>query len=68
MNTKLLVELKTRGLTQKRFAELVGDDPSIVSRVISGIWNLDVHKQETYARVLGLKREDVFGREGQTRG
>jgi len=59
-NLRLLVALKKRQMTQKVFAELVGHHRSVVSRVVSGVYNLDDQQEERYARVLGMKREELF--------
>lgn len=47
-------------MLQKDFARIVGDDPSIVSRVVTGQWNPDVQRKARYARALGMKVEDLF--------
>ncbi len=41
VNVALWAAIKEKGLRQKDFARLVGDDPSVVSRIINGQWNAD---------------------------
>jgi len=60
VNFKLLIALKEKKMTQKIFAELVGQHRSVVSRVVSGVYNLNDQQEERYAKVLGMKREDLF--------
>jgi len=60
MNWELFKELKQRRITQSEFAKMVGDHPSVVSRVVTGVWNLDPVRKEVYARTLGKKPEELF--------
>jgi transcriptional regulator with XRE-family HTH domain len=60
MNFALLRAIKENGLTQKDFSAIVGDDPSIVSRIVNGIWNPDGMRKIRYAKVLKMKIEDLF--------
>lgn len=60
MNFELLRAIREKGLRQRDFAKLVGDDPSIVSRIVNGIWIPDEMRKITYARVLGKKPEELF--------
>ena len=57
---KLLKALKEEGLKQKEYAKLVGDHPSIVSRIVNGIWNPDERRKIKYAKALGRKPEEIF--------
>lgn len=59
-NLNLVVALRRRGMSQKILAELVGQHPSVVSRVVSGVYNLDEEQERLYAEVLGMRREDLF--------
>ena len=56
----LLKKIKENGLHQKDFAELVGDDPSVVSRVINGVWNPGPLRKARYAKVLRCKPDEIF--------
>jgi transcriptional regulator with XRE-family HTH domain len=68
INFKLLKAIKERGLLQRDFAQLVGDDPSTVSRIINGVWIPDRMRQLKYARTLGLGVRDIFsGQSGETK-
>ena len=60
VNQKLWAAIREKGLKQKDFARLVGDDPSIVSRIITGQYNVDELRMLRYARALGLKPEELF--------
>jgi predicted transcriptional regulator len=60
-NEKLYKGIREAGLKQKNFAAKVGVDPSIVSRVISGIWNLTPAEQTCWARALRKRTKDLFG-------
>lgn len=60
VNGKLLVAIREKGLRQQDFAQIVGDDPSVVSRVINGRYNLDPVRKASWARVLGQKPEELF--------
>lgn len=59
-NLKLLTAIRSRGMSQKTFAGLVKEHPTIISRVINGWVNLDTKKKEKYAKTLGLPVEDIF--------
>ena len=59
-NSKLWAAIRERGMLQKTFAKIVGDDPSVVSRIITGQWNPDQMRKARYARALGLKVEELF--------
>jgi transcriptional regulator with XRE-family HTH domain len=65
--SKLWEVLKLRGLTQVRFAQLVGEPASTVSRVISGQWNLSEAKQIRWAAALGMSVEELFARDKECR-
>ena len=60
VNFSLLVAIRAQGLKQMEFAKIVGQDPSVVSRVISGVYNLNEEWEERYAKALNMKREDLF--------
>lgn len=60
MNFDLLKAIKEKGLSQKDFAYLAKDHPSVVSRVISGKQQISRHKQLRYAKALRQRPEDLF--------
>ncbi len=60
MNIELLTEIKRKGLSQRTFAQIVGDHETLVSRVINGHWNLDPARKAKYAKVLGCKVQELF--------
>jgi transcriptional regulator with XRE-family HTH domain len=60
MNFALLRAIKENGLTQKDFSTIVGDDPSIVSRIVNGIWNPDDMRKIRYAKALKKRVKDLF--------
>lgn len=60
-NLKLLVAIRERGLKQCEFAKKVGEDPSIVSRIIRGVWNPNDQQKTRYARTLRKSIRDIFG-------
>jgi len=60
VNVKLWAAIREQGLTQADFAGIVGDDPSVVSRVINGRWNADEMRKRKYARALKMKPADLF--------
>lgn len=57
---KLWAAIRERGLKQKDFAKLVGDHPSIVSRIVTGQWRIDEERKLRYARVLKRRAGEVF--------
>jgi len=59
-NFDLLKKIRENNLRQKDFAELVGDDPSMVSRVINGIWNPGPLRKAKYAKALRCRPEEIF--------
>lgn len=59
-NGKLWAAIRERGMLQKDFARIVGDDPSIVSRIVTGQWNPDAQRKARYSRALGMSVEDLF--------
>ena len=59
-NVRLVAAIKERGLTQLDFAKIVGDDPSVVSRIINGRWNADQMRKRKYSRALRMKPDDLF--------
>ena len=59
-NIQLLTALKEKGLTQKEFAEIVGDHPTFVSKVVNGWANLDVPRQRLYAKALKKPVKELF--------
>ena len=48
--------------TQDRFALAVGEDMTVVSRVINGVFprKLSVERKQVWAYALGVKVEDIF--------
>ena len=60
VNAKLWEAIKSRGLMQQDLAKIVGDDPSVVSRIVNGVWNPNEERKIRYARALGMKVEQLF--------
>jgi transcriptional regulator with XRE-family HTH domain len=60
VNIKLWAAIRDQGLTQADFARIVGDDPSVVSRIINCRWNIDQLRKERYSKALKLKPDDLF--------
>ncbi len=60
MNFELLKAIKEKGLTQRDYAEIVNDHESVVSRIVSGIWNPDAMRKVKYAKALGKRVEELF--------
>ena len=63
MNFKLLKAIREQGLRQKDLAKLVGDHESVVSRIVTGVWNPDDLRKFRYAKAFGRKPEDLFSSE-----
>jgi len=61
--SRLWEVLKLRGLTQKGFAQLIGEPASTVSRVVTGQWNLPEAKQIRWAAALGMTVEELFSKD-----
>lgn len=59
-NAKLWAAIRQRGMLQKDFARIVEDDPSIVSRIVTGQWNPDPQRKARYARALGMEVKEIF--------
>lgn len=59
-NLNLLVAIREKGLRQRDFCKLVGDDDAIVSRAINGSFNLDESRKIKYAKALGKRPEELF--------
>ncbi|WP_419659685.1 putative DNA-binding protein, lambda repressor-like [Desulfosarcina variabilis str. Montpellier] len=59
-NIKLFAAIKRSGLSQKEFARIIGEQPSTVSRVINGWFNLNDHGKAKYAHFLGCDVEEIF--------
>jgi len=60
MNYELFRAIKEMGLTQREFAQIVGEHESVVSRVVNGTWNADRKRQLRYAKALKRKPEELF--------
>lgn len=52
--------IREEGLTQGEFSRIVGDDPAIVSRIVSGQLNPNEVRKIRYAKALNRKVEEVF--------
>lgn len=65
MNWELLKAIKEKGLTQREFAQIVGEHESVVSRIVNGTWIADKKRQIRYAKALKRKPEELFRREGR---
>jgi plasmid maintenance system antidote protein VapI len=59
-NFELMKAIKEKGLTQKSFAGLVGENEAKVSLVINGRLNLTDREKLKYASVLQMNVEDLF--------
>ena len=60
VNFELLRAIRERGLRQKDFAKMVGDHPSVVSRIVNGVWNADEPRKVRYAKALDRNPEELF--------
>ena len=60
MNWELLKAIREEGLTQRDFSRLVGENESIISRIVNGIWNADEERKRKYAAALKRNPEDIF--------
>jgi transcriptional regulator with XRE-family HTH domain len=60
MNFNLLKAIREKGLRQRDFAKLVGDSESVVSRAVTGTWNLDALRKIRYAKALGKSVDELF--------
>ena len=63
VNAKLWEAIREKNLTQKDFAALVGDNPTAVSQIITGVRVPDELRKIKYARALGVPKETLFGEE-----
>ena len=59
-NFELLRAIKEKGWTQRDFAQIVGEHPSKVSRIITGTWNPSTETQIKYSKVLKMNRDFLF--------
>ena len=60
MNLILKAKIVENYGTQADFAQVIGIDETIVSRVVRGRHALDEGNKSTWARALGCRLEDIF--------
>lgn len=60
MEFELLKAIREKGLKQRDFAKIVGEHESVVSRIITGSWEIDPLRKFKWSRALGKKPEDLF--------
>ena len=60
VNARLWEAIRNQGLQQQDLAKIVGDDPSVVSRIVNGVWNPNTERKIRYARALGMEVERLF--------
>jgi len=52
--------IKEEGLNQREFSQIVGDDPAIVSRIVTGQLIPSETRKIRYAKALNRKVEEIF--------
>jgi transcriptional regulator with XRE-family HTH domain len=52
--------IKEEGLNQREFSQIVGDDPAIVSRIVTGQMIPTKARKIKYAKALNRKVEELF--------
>lgn len=57
----LKIALFEKGLSQQALAKKSGVPPSYISLALHGKYNLDSEQQKRISRVLGKRREELFG-------
>lgn len=57
---KLWAAIREAGLLQKEFAKIVGDDPAIVSRIVTGQQVPSPVRKIKYAKALGKRVGELF--------
>ncbi len=60
MNWKLKVKIMEKFKTQWRFAQAIGKDSSLVSRVVTGATELAQNQKEEWAEALGCSSKELF--------
>jgi hypothetical protein len=60
MNRALKAMIVFRFGTQEDFAKAIGENPSIVSRVIRGRYTLSADKKSTWASTLQFEIKSIF--------
>ena len=60
MNLALKLKIMQIYGTQSDFAQCIGEDDSMVSRIVKGRRKLDPINQEKWAEALGCKAQDLF--------
>jgi len=63
MNRKLKAKIVEHFGTQSDFAQAIGADETIISRIIRGRRMLSPEKQIIWAKALGCKPKDIFANE-----
>lgn len=57
---KLWAAIREEGLTQDEFSRIVGDDPAVISRIVTGQLVPSEVRKIKYAKALGKKVEEIF--------
>ena len=52
--------IKEAGLNQREFSRIVGDDPAIVSRIVTGQMIPSEVRKIRYAKALNRRVEEIF--------
>ena len=60
MNTKLKLKIIEKYGSQAEFSTIVGEDESLVSRIVRERRTIDFNRQKKWADALGCKTEDIF--------
>jgi len=60
MNRKLKARIVLQYGTQADFAQLIGEEETIVSRIVRGRRKLNPEKEGKWAKALGCRVEDIF--------
>lgn len=61
MNRKLKARIIEEYGSQADFAQMLGEDESFISRIVRRRRELPEDKQKAWARLLGCRREELFG-------
>jgi transcriptional regulator with XRE-family HTH domain len=57
---ELWAAIRTANLTQDEFAKIVGDDPAVVSRIVTGQQEPTAVRKIRYAKALGKRVGELF--------
>lgn len=61
INMKLRLKIVEKFRSQIGFAYEIGEDETMVSRIVNGWRPLSPEKQREWAKALGCKVKDIFG-------